>query len=329
VASTLAAEIREKLNQANRIVVFTHIQPDGDAIGSLTAMGQALRQMGKEPTLVCNDGVPGLFRFLPMSDSVQAAADQHRPYDLIVALDCGDESRIGSSYALLAERELPVINIDHHITNTYFGLINLVEVKANSTTELLYQLFPKWGVHLTAELATSLLTGLVTDTLGFRTAGVNGDTLRVASALVDAGADLFTVTSNALNLKPLSTLLLWQKGLGNMRLDEGLLWTSITHRECREAGHAAASSAGLVNILSEVHQVAMSAVLIELEDGRVSVGFRCRPPYSVSELALNLGGGGHPLAAGCTVDGPLSKAESLVVGMSKDEIRRQRRRDEG
>lgn len=329
MASPLIAEIRDAINQANRIVVITHIQPDGDAIGSLTAMGQALRQLGKEPTLVCDDGVPGLFRFLPMSGAVQSAVNAKKSYDLIIAVDCGDTSRMGDGYAYMADLDLPLINLDHHITNTYFGTINLVDVKVNSTTELLYQLFPKLGVNLTAELATSLLTGLVTDTLSFRTAGVTGDTLRVASALADAGADLFTVTSNALNIKPFSTLLLWQKGLSNMKLEDGLLWTSITKEECRQAGHLAASSAGLVNILSEVQQVLMSAVLIELEDGRVSVGFRCRPPFSVSELALNLGGGGHPLAAGCTIDGPLAKAEALVIGMSKDEIRRQRRQAEG
>lgn len=329
MASPLIAQIQEKLNQAHRIVVITHIQPDGDAIGSLTAMGLALRQLGKEPILACDDGVPGLFRFLPMTGSVQSGVDPNLPYDLIIALDCGDESRMGNSYAVLAERELPVINLDHHITNTYFGTINLVEPKVNATAELLYQLFPKWGVTINAEVATSLLTGLVTDTLGFRTAGVTGDTLRVASALVDAGADLFTVTSNALNVKPISTLLLWQKGLSNMKMEDGLLWTSITKREAREAGHMAASSAGLVNILSEVQNVAIGVVLIELEDGRVSVGFRCRPPYSVSELAMNLGGGGHHLAAGCTLDGPLAKAESLVVGMTKDAIRQQRRQGEG
>jgi phosphoesterase RecJ-like protein len=169
-----------------------------------------------------------------------------------------------------------------------------------------------------------LLSGLVTDTLGFRTAGVNADTLRAASTLVDAGADLYEVTTKALTLKPLSTLLIWQKGLNNMRMEDGLLWTFISSAEREEAGYQGSSSFGLGNMMAEVYQAPVSAVMVEMPDGQVSVGFRCRPPYSVSELAIGLGGGGHRLAAGCTVDGPLDEAVSLVVSRSLESIRQQR-----
>jgi phosphoesterase RecJ-like protein len=199
-----------------------------------------------------------------------------------------------------------------------------VESDCNSTTEILYQLLPQLGATINTDLATSLLTGVVTDTLGFRTVGVTPNTFAVAGELMQAGADLTVVTTQALLIKPLSTLRLWQVGLDNMKLEEeGLLWTSISQEERRKIGHIGSSSGGLVNMMANVDEVAISAVLLE-DDSRVYVGFRCRPPYSVSELALNLGGGGHPLASGCTLEGPLREVESLVVSMTKEAIRQQR-----
>jgi phosphoesterase RecJ-like protein len=167
------------------------------------------------------------------------------------------------------------------------------------------------------------LTGVVTDTLGFRIPGVNAETFRTASTLMEAGADLGFITLNALLIKPMSTLRLWQAGLNHMRLEDGVLWTAIDDREREAAGYTGTSSGGLVNMMANIEEVAMSAVLIE-EGDKVYVGFRCRPPYNVAELALNLGGGGHPLASGATLDGPLNKAISLVVDLARDSIRQQR-----
>ena len=316
--------INKLLNRASRVLVVTHVSPDGDAIGSLTAMGMALEQLGKEVTLVCDDGSPARFSFLPLSNAIQNRVDANVTFDLLVALDCGDMSRMGRAYGDLPEPDPPIINIDHHVTNTFFGDVNVVETDCNSTAEILYHLLPQLSVTISTELATSLLTGIVTDTLGFRTAGVTGDTFKAASALMEAGADLTMITTEALLLKPITTLQLWRVGLDNMRLEEdGVLWTSISQEEREAIGYEGSGSGGLVNMLANVDEATMSAVLIE-DDDRVYVGFRCRPPYSVSELALNLGGGGHPLASGCTLEGPLEKAEALVIDMSKESIRQQR-----
>lgn len=311
------------IERANHVLVITHINPDGDAVGSLTATGLALQQSGKQVTLVCDDKVPERFRFLRLADQVQWAPAPDVFYDLIIAVDCGDELRMGQAYANLAEPKPDVINVDHHITNTEFGTINLVDPQAASTTQILYELFTRVGLTLTADMALSLLTGLVTDTLGFRTVGVTARTLAIAGALMEAGADLSLVTMQALNLKPLGILLLWRVGLNNMKLEDGLIWTSISYKEQEAIEYVSSGTTGLVNLLADVEQAAISAVLMEMSDGSVRVGFRCRPPYSVAELALNLGGGGHPLAAGCTLAGPLVRAEELVVQLSKEEIRQQ------
>lgn len=316
--------IKQLLEEARHVLVITHISPDGDAIGSLTAMGLAARQLGKRVTMVCDDGSPSRFNFLPLVDRIQKHHDVDQAYDLLIALDCGDMGRMGQAFAQMPEPHPPIVNIDHHVTNTRFGDVNVVDSECNSTTQILYGLLPQLGVRLDDEVATSLLTGIVTDTLGFRTVGVNAATFSAASALMEAGANLAMITTQALLLKPLSTLKLWQIGLDNMKMEaSGFLWTSISREELRAINHVGTSSGGLVNMLANVDEAAMSAVLLE-DEGEVHVGFRCRPPFNVAELALNLGGGGHPLAAGCTLEGSLQEAESLVVSMARETIRQQR-----
>ena len=321
----IAETILTAVQQAENILVITHVGPDGDALGSITATGVALRQLGKQVTLLCDDPVPERFKYLPMSHQVQPPNENRSTnYDLLIAVDCGDETRMGQSFGTLPSAIPTTINIDHHVTNTYFGDIQLIVPEAVSATEILYDLFCKIGVHISTDLAMCLLTGVVTDTLGFRTVGVTAKTLRIASELVEAGADLPLITMQGLSRKPFSTAQLWQIGLNNMRLEDGLIWTTIDNAQREAIGYNNTSTGGLVNFLGNVNQASISAVLLEMGDGTVRVGFRCNPPYSVSELALNLGGGGHPLASGCSLEGPLPKAEALVVAMGKETIRQQR-----
>jgi phosphoesterase RecJ-like protein len=322
--ATISESIRLALEVAESVLVISHVGPDGDAIASLAATGLALEQLGKRFSLVCDDGLPERFSYLPMSDRITSAPSLDTTYDLILALDAGDESRLGNAFALLPGPRPNVINIDHHITNTNFGAINLVRPEATSTVEVLFELFASLNLRLDEPMAVCLLSGLVTDTLGFRTASVSGRTLQIASQLVEAGANLYEVMNKALALIPMSTLLLWQRGLNNMHLEDGLLWTSISKGERVQTGYEGNGSSGLGNMLARVYQAPVSAVLVELEDGRVSVSFRCRPPYSVSELAVSLGGGGHHLASGCTIDGPLDAAAQLVIARATASIRGQR-----
>lgn len=304
------------------IVVITHMGPDGDAIGSLTAVGLALAQMGKSATLLCDDKVPERFRYLAMSDQVKRPRLSGIHCDLVIAVDCGDEHRMGKSFTTI-NADPAIINIDHHVTNTRFGQINHVVDTAVSTTEILYDLFIEYDLKITSAMSMCLLTGLVTDTLGFRTVGTSAKTLKIASQLMEAGADLPLVTTQGLNLKAYSTLNLWRYGLENMRFEDGLVWTAITHEQRQAAQFRGSSSNGLSNLLADVDQAAIGAVIMDMGDGTIRIGFRCRPPFNVAEIALNLGGGGHPLAAGCTVEGELKEVEALVVSMSKEAIQKQ------
>ena len=315
--------IQRSIQNAKQILVVTHVGPDGDALGSLTAVATALMQWGKSFTLICDNPLPRRFDFLPFSDQIQQQPDTAVSYDLLIAVDCGDELRMGNAFAELPVKRPFIINIDHHITNTQFGDLNLVDAAATSTAEVLHRLFRTYDLNLTPSLAVSLLTGLVTDTLGFRTTSVTAQTMKIAGELMDAGADLGLIMMRTMTVKPLSTIQLWQVGLNKMKMDNGLIWTSISNEEREAVGHTSTGTAGLVNLIADVEQAAAGVVLLEVDDGTVRVGFRCRPPYNVSEVAMNLGGGGHALAAGCTLPGPLAKAEAMVIALTKESLRQQ------
>lgn len=315
--------IQHLFNKAAHVLVVTHIDPDGDAIGSLTAIGQAFKQQGVRVTLVCDDRVPERFTYLPMADQVQQRPKDYTNYDLMVVVDCGDVGRMGDVYTDYQGPFPTIINIDHHVTNTRFGDVQLIDDKATSTTEILYDLFCELGIEITADIALSLLTGLVTDTLGFRTVGVTAKTMKIASELMAAGADLPFVTTNALTVRPLKTLQLWTVGLKGLKLEGGLAWATINLAERAAIEFRGQSSMGLVNLFADVDEVAVGAVLMEIEDGLVRVGFRCRPPFNVADVAHELGGGGHFLAAGCTIEASLAEAEMLVVKTCQEAILRQ------
>jgi phosphoesterase RecJ-like protein len=319
--------IQFAIEKANRVLVVAHVDPDGDAIGSLTAAGQALQQLGKRVTLACDDAVPQRFHYLPLATDVRRAPNTDLPYDLVIAVDCADESRMGWAYAALPEPKPTLANIDHHVTNTRFGAFNVIEPDASSTAEILCRfLVGEMGATLTRGIADSLLTGIVTDTMGFRTTNVSAATLRAAAELVDCGADIADISLRALHRRPYATAQMWGLGLGRMKLQDGLLWTSISRDELRRAGmEGSPSSSGLVNFLADVEGVAMGVVLSEMQDDdKVRVGMRAVPPYNVAEVAVRLGGGGHALAAGCALEGSLAQAEATVVAACLEAIRRQR-----
>jgi phosphoesterase RecJ-like protein len=312
--------IRYAIEKANTVLVITHLDPDGDAIGSLTAMGQFLQERGKRVTLACEDKVPPRFTFLPMAAEARRSPLPNVTYDLVIAVDCGDHLRMGKVYVALPDPTPTLINIDHHVTNTHFGDFNLVDPQASATVEILHYLFQEWEEPITPAIATSLLTGLVTDTLGFRTSNTTARSMRAAADLMEAGADLHRITMAALVLRPLATIQLWGVGLARMQFEDGLAWTTLSRQASRAIGDGTNSN-GLSNLLADIEEVAVGAVLTEMKDGSIRVSMRSREPYDVAGVAQQLGGGGHPQASGCTLHVPLDEAEALIVTACRQLIR--------
>jgi bifunctional oligoribonuclease and PAP phosphatase NrnA len=308
-APTLAA-IQAQVRRAQRVLLLTHVTPDGDAIGSLLGMGWLLQDQGKEVTLACEDPVPDNYHWLPGSADIVARGSGS--YHLAICLDCSDPKRMGQAYSedLAA---VPLINIDHHVTNTRFGTLNWVDPACVATAQMVLALADQGTWKVTADVATCLLTGLVTDTRSFRTANVDEAAMRATLRLMQAGASLPEITRRALDQRPLAVLRLWGQAIERSQLQGGVLWTEVT----RDLRHRWAlhenDESGLANFLSSVREAQIVVVFAERDNGSIDVGLRAVPAYNVAGIALSLGGGGHPQAAGCTLEGELAHVRRRVL----------------
>lgn len=312
------------LSEARRPLLVTHVAPDGDAIGSLLSMGWVLLAQGKSPTLACQDAFPRRFAFLPGFEKV-VQDPPPGPYDLLVTFDCSDLDRIGRIGQSIG-RGLPLLNIDHHVTNTRFGTVDLVAEDAVSTTHILYHLIRHLPHPIDKRIATCLLTGLVTDTRGFRTANVTPEVFHIAVELMEIGAPLATITRNSLDRRPLAALRLWGAGLTRLQSADGVVWTTLPVSVQQTIGHDGYGDAGLANLLISAEEARVAVVFTEQPDGAVEVGFRAIPGFDVSHIALQLGGGGHALAAGCRIPGPLEAAQRRVLTLLWQDLASQKER---
>lgn len=304
---------------AQSILLVSHIAPDGDAVGSLLGLAGPLREQGKRVTAALDDGVPADLRFVPLSDIVVSTVNTGS-FDLLITLDSSDLERIGEAGAYGMAHSRQVINLDHHPTNTRFGDIHLIVPDAVAAVEIVYDFLSYVGWSISAQAAHALLTGLVTDTQGFRISATNSRTLEIAQDLMSKGAPLSQIMAQTLNRRSFKEVELWKLALPSVRLIDGLIYATIRQCDLRQVGLGKAGDGGLVSYLVTVDQAKISIVFKELPEEKVEVGFRAKPGYDVASLAFQLGGGGHTLASGCTIDGSLQQVEATVLPLARQAI---------
>ncbi len=308
------------LRRAQRILAITHVYPDGDAIGSLLAFGKAMQGLGKVVTMACQD--PPHPRFDYLSGVRDFRQSGEGSYDLLVSIDASDIQRLGSVFVPAVHAKLPLVVFDHHITNTLFGTVNVVDPAAGSSAEVIYKLLRRMGAHVTADVAAALLTGVVTDTLAFRTSSTSPETLATAMELMRAGASLPDITRQALVLRSYDSLKFLAGGIVASQLEDGIVYATITRKMRRELGvKEERGDAGLVGTLVTAMEAHVAVVFVENVDGSIEVGFRSAPGYDVSQVAFEFGGGGHPAASGCTLPGPMRDAVNRVLARLRRMIR--------
>ena len=312
MSNSLRQAIQHHLSTAQRVLVTSHKRPDGDAVGSVLGLGLALQDAGKEVQIVLVDGVQRTLQHLSGSQQVQRKG--HPPYDLVVVLDCSELSRTDLP---LVEGSVPLINIDHHATNLQFGTVNLVDTKATATCEILAELLPQLGLDITLPIAEALLTGLITDTIGFRTSNMTPKALRVAADLMEQGCDLPTLYKRALLNRTYEAVRYWGMGLNTLQKEDGLLWTTLSLEDREAVGYLGRDDADLINILSSIEGADVAVIFVEQADGTVKVSWRSRPGLDVAALALQLGGGGHKSAAGAELQGSLHEVTSHVLRLTR------------
>jgi phosphoesterase RecJ-like protein len=312
IPAALVQSARDLIAAADRVLIVAHVLPDGDAIGSLLGLGQALRAAGKEVVLGCDDPAPDNFRFLPGAEEITPAPSGD--FDLIIAVDISDVRRMGAIGVKLGR---PHLLFDHHLTNSGFADINLLDAEAASTGELVTELLEPLGLPLPQPAATCLLAGVLTDTIGFRTSNTTPKTLGLAQKLMEAGAPLATLYKQVLSRRSFEAVRLWAEGLARLREDHGIVWASLSLKGRRASGYGGMGDADLIDILTTVRDAKIAIVFSERTDGTVKVSWRSDPGINVAQLAVSFGGGGHAPAAGAEVPGTLTEVEKKVIVATK------------
>lgn len=301
----------------HKIFIAAHIMPDGDCIGSALGLTWALRQLGKMVTVTCNDHVSNTFKYLP--GFAELAPKTPTDEELLVFVDGSAADRFGAAYDAKLFHNRPVLVIDHHVTNEEFAPLNYLDKRAASTAEIIYRFVNALGVVIDRTIAMCLLTGIVTDTLGFRTPNTTVETFRITTALLEAGASIPEIIEQSFNQISLPSLRLRGKIFAEAKLDGAILWAEVSWKTQRELGLNGNGTSGIINQLLSVESAKIAALFIEKENGKIDVGLRSRPGVDVAGIAARLGGGGHKQASGALIDGPLHVARERALA----EIKRQ------
>jgi bifunctional oligoribonuclease and PAP phosphatase NrnA len=303
------AAILRVLQGGQRFLVCSHERPDGDAVGSMLALGMLIEQMGKCAELVSADRIPTVYRSLPGAHAICTALRVHGPYDAAILLECDSVQRTG----LRGFEELFLINIDHHITGQAFAEVNWIDHEAVSVGAMVYRLALAAGAKLTPEMATCLYTTLLTDTGGFLYGEVRESTFALAQELVSAGADPIAISQEVYFSVPASKLLLLGAALRRLHRNGRIAWLWVTQQDMVQSCAADEDCEGIVNAALGIEGVDLAVFLRELPEGLVRLSLRSRGEVNVAAIAAQLGGGGHENAAGCTLDGPLPRAIEQIL----------------
>jgi len=315
-------EVAEVLRGAQRISAFCHENPDGDTLGAAIAIALAAERLGKQAEVVSVDPPPPFLAFVPGVERVRRSPALEP--DVAVIVDAGDLSRIGSVATERADwfAKARIVNIDHHVSNPGYGAAVWIDPEAAATCELVTLLLPELGVSLDVELATALMAGIVQDTHTFAHPNATARTLRVAAQLVDAGAPLAAVNRAIYADKPFSTLALWGLMLAGIRQRSGgrIVHASMTGEMLAATGEQPTAAEGFVDLLGSTRLADVTILFKEVGPTEVRVSVRTSAPADAVAITSAFGGGGHPRAAGCTLDAPLPVAVERVLAEAEREL---------
>jgi phosphoesterase RecJ-like protein len=313
VARDLAPAFREELASVRSVLIGTHLNPDGDALGSAMAMSMYLDSLGIENEVICHHPAPRNLRFLPHVSRVLQHPTRDE-YDLGIVLDLDSLERLGNTEPYFARCKRLVV-IDHHIPHAAPGDLRLVETSAAATAAILTRLLIELDAKISPDMATSLLTGIVTDTGSFRFRNTTPEALALSASLLECGGDITLINEEVFQSKTLSSVKLLGHTLEVMRLacDNQIAWSALSVRDFELAGAVDEDTEGFVNEMLFVTSVQIAALMREPKAGKVRCSLRSRGDFDVAEVARHFGGGGHRNAAGCTIELPLEEAEAQLV----------------
>src|SRR5437763_2491475 len=312
----VAPRIWQVIDNAPVLTAVTHTDADGDTLGSALALALALEPMGKSVPVLSSPPVPQAWWFLPGFERVN---QQSAPPDTPVFIfDASDASRAGAYAAAVAQAKV-VVNIDHHVSNTQFGSINLVRTDAASTGELVYDLLKAWKIHIPSAAASCLYVTILSDTGGFLHDNTSAHALRAAAELVELGADAVMMARGLFKSRPASTLRMQGRILQGLHFEFGdrLVWGSISQAALRDSGATTDQADSSIDQLNTIRGQELAILFKEAGPRLTKVSIRTRDQVDAAELAAKFGGGGHRRAAGIEVALPLKEAEAKVLSEAR------------
>jgi phosphoesterase RecJ-like protein len=319
-AAAVPREVVDRLSAARRVLAICHENPEADALGSALAVSLLVEAGGGVATPVCADPVPAMYGFMPGMDRFGREPDSTIDYDLLVVGDCGELERVGPVLETHRDlfRRVPILDMDHHISNKGFGAVDWVDGTSSATCEMVALLATRLGVPLSASdgmLASALASGVVMDTGNFQHPNVTPRTLVVAAALREAGAPFSEIARRLYRSKPNTQLMLFGRVLARMEsgLAGRLVWSTLELADLAASGADSAESEGLIDLLSQ-SETSEAAILFKEDGDSTRISVRTRDGgVDATALAGTFGGGGHARAAGATLALPLSEARAVVL----------------
>lgn len=301
------------IQQANKIAIACHVNPDGDTLGSALALCHAFRAMGKQAVPLVAHGVPEIYRWMPGQEWVRTeTADQD--FDLAIMCDTSSLDRIGS-IASTIEHTPVTMTIDHHACEGTFGQYRVVNSKAAATGELVYALLRELGATFSKELAECLLCAIITDTGSYRFMNVTPNTFRISGALMRCGARPAAISELVFESRSYASIKLLGRALDSLKVsdDSKIAWAHVTAAEFAELNARDEETEGIVNHVRAVRGVQVGVLFREVPGKKIRISLRARDGADVNLIAQKFGGGGHRLAAGCSIELPLADAEIAVI----------------
>ncbi len=307
-------KIAEEIRAGRQFLISTHINPEGDAVGSVLALGLALKELGREVIVLTQDPIPEVLAFLPMAEEIVHRAPEKDRFDVAFALDCGDKERLGEEFAKVKGLG-KIINIDHHVSNTFYGDMNFIDPRASSVAEIVYDLLHRIPVIVNEAIAENIYVGLLTDTGSFHYSNTSPKTLATAKACLQAGVDPWKMAERVYESQPLARLRLLHLVLGTLEVTEEGRVSSVlvTQKMMADTEATPAMTEDFINFPRSLKGTEVALLFREVSPDQYRVSLRSRRSVNVARIAEEFQGGGHPQAAGCTVMGPLFQVKARVM----------------
>ena len=311
--------ILEEINKANSIVILTHENPDGDAVGTALALYNALKQYGKNPDIIIPE-YSKVFEFLPGIDDIKKESNVEK-YDLAISVDCATIKML-NGFANYFESAKMKIVIDHHGTNTMYGDINFVNPVAPACAQILITILEYFGMEITKDIGSCILTGIITDTGGFKYSGVTAETFEFVAWLLNKGVNVSKIYRQVLQVKTKANFELHRIASDRIEfLEDGkIAFTYITEEDEQKVGAQNGDHEGIVEVGRDVEGVEVS-IFVRQTDKGCKVSLRSNEYVNVSDVCLMFGGGGHQKAAGALIQGSIEQVKEKLLYQVKSYLK--------